>query len=61
MDGSDDRRVFEVCVVEDRVLVTLDTDFANPFNFDPRGTAELRCYACQPMLDRQTFGVNCKR
>jgi Domain of unknown function (DUF5615) len=39
MDGADDRKVFDICLVEDRTLVTLDTDFANPLNFDPRGTA----------------------
>lgn len=36
LTGADDRRVFDVCAAEDRVLVTLDLDFANPLVFDPR-------------------------
>ena len=39
MAGADDRRVYEVCVSEQRALVTFDLDFANPFVFDPRPTA----------------------
>ena len=39
MDGAVDREVLEVCVKEGRILVTLDTDFANPLNFDPRGSS----------------------
>ncbi len=39
MEGANDKTVFEVCAFEDRTLVTLDLDFANPLVFDPRGTA----------------------
>jgi predicted nuclease of predicted toxin-antitoxin system len=39
MDGAHDNRVFEVCREEQRVLVTLDLDFANPLTYDPRPTA----------------------
>jgi len=39
--GATDERVLAVCVEEDRALVTLDLDFANPLHHDPRGTAGL--------------------
>lgn len=39
MEGANDRKVFEVCSTEERILVTLDLDFANPLTFDPRETA----------------------
>ena len=38
LDTSPDERVFSVCLSEERVLVTLDLDFANPLRFDPRPT-----------------------
>ena len=41
MAGADDAAVFRICGAEGRILVTLDLDFANPLNFDPRGTAGL--------------------
>jgi len=31
MGGTSDDHLYAVCVSEDRVLVTLDLDFANPF------------------------------
>lgn len=31
--------MFQVCRDEQRILVTLDLDFANPLTFDPRLTA----------------------
>ena len=34
--GAPDNQVFEICASEQRVLVTLDLDFANPLTFDPR-------------------------
>ncbi len=37
--GADDGRVLQVCRDEQRILVTLDLDFANPLTFDPRPTA----------------------
>ena len=43
--GAPDDSVIEVCRSEERCLVTLDLDFANPFLFDPtlfRGIAVLR-------------------
>ncbi len=39
MEGANDRKVFEVCSAEARILVTLDLDFANPLTFDPRESA----------------------
>lgn len=33
--SSEDRRVYEACQVEQRGLVTLDLDFANPFIYPP--------------------------
>ena len=37
--GADDGRVFQVCRDEQRILVTLNLDFANPLTFAPRLTA----------------------
>jgi predicted nuclease of predicted toxin-antitoxin system len=37
--GADDGHVFRICRHEQRILVTLDLDFANPLTFDPRSTA----------------------
>jgi hypothetical protein len=45
MNGAADSVLIEHCREEDRVLVTLDLDFANPLRFDPRrfsGIAVLR-------------------
>jgi predicted nuclease of predicted toxin-antitoxin system len=36
LSGISDDGLFEVCKMADRVLVTLDLDFANPFRFPPR-------------------------
>ncbi len=33
--SSEDRRVYEACQAEQRGLVTLDLDFANPFIYPP--------------------------
>ena len=37
--GAHDLDVFDLCKAERRVLVTLDLDFSNPLNFDPRTTS----------------------
>lgn len=45
MEGATDSTLFRVCSSEQRVLVTLDLDFANPLIFDPHesaGVAALR-------------------
>ena len=39
LHGAPDRRIYDVCREEGRLLVTLDLDFANPFRFDPAPTA----------------------
>jgi predicted nuclease of predicted toxin-antitoxin system len=41
MSGASDDQLYAACVEEDRVLATLDLDFANPFRFDPAPTAGL--------------------
>jgi len=33
--GAADRRIYEMCLKENRALVTQDLDFSNPFVFDP--------------------------
>ena len=35
LSGTSDEGLFEVCKTTDRVLITLDLDFANPFRFPP--------------------------
>ena len=45
MSSASDRQIIAVCRDEERCLVTLDLDFANPLLFDPadyRGIAVLR-------------------
>lgn len=39
MQSASDDRVLEVCAAEGRCLVTLDTDFANPFQHRPECAA----------------------
>jgi predicted nuclease of predicted toxin-antitoxin system len=39
LHGAPDRRIYDACREEARLLVTLDLDFANPFRFDPAPTA----------------------
>lgn len=36
LSGSSDQTLIEICRVENRCLVTLDLDFANPINFPPQ-------------------------
>jgi predicted nuclease of predicted toxin-antitoxin system len=35
LDGAEDRKLIDVCKEEQRALVTLDLDFANPLVFEP--------------------------
>lgn len=45
MISAEDETLFRICAEEERVLVTLDLDFANPFRFPPEegaGVAVLR-------------------
>jgi predicted nuclease of predicted toxin-antitoxin system len=39
LSGAVDERLYEVCQLENRCLVTLDLDFANVLRFPPAGTA----------------------
>ncbi|MCC5789618.1 MAG: DUF5615 family PIN-like protein [Opitutales bacterium] len=36
MEGANDDLVIEICRIEERCLVTLDMDFANPISFPPK-------------------------
>jgi predicted nuclease of predicted toxin-antitoxin system len=36
LSGASDEDIFEACKKTDRVLITLDLDFANPFRFPPQ-------------------------
>lgn len=38
LSGSSDGAVYEACVRERRILVSLDLDFANPIRFPPAAT-----------------------
>jgi len=45
LNGADDIRLFQVCALEDRCLITLDLDFADVLRFPPStgaGIAVLR-------------------
>jgi len=35
VSGATDHVIYEICLKENRVLVTQDLDFSNPFIFDP--------------------------
>jgi Domain of unknown function (DUF5615) len=39
LEGCDDVRLFEICRVEERCLVTLDKEFGNPLLHDPSRTS----------------------
>lgn len=39
LGGTSDDALFRRCRQEERALVTLDLDFANPLRFPPKGTA----------------------
>lgn len=39
LTSATDQQLFAVCVSERRLLVSLDTDFANPMRFDPLQSA----------------------
>ena len=39
LTSATDQQLFSVCVRERRLLVSLDTDFANPLRFDPLKSA----------------------
>ena len=39
LTSATDQKLFAVCVSERRILVSLDTDFANPLRFDPLKSA----------------------
>ncbi|MBW1983072.1 MAG: DUF5615 family PIN-like protein [Deltaproteobacteria bacterium] len=38
LSGNSDDEVFAACVSEERILVTQDMDFSNPFRFSPQLT-----------------------
>jgi predicted nuclease of predicted toxin-antitoxin system len=45
LNGTDDERLFKICSSENRCLITLDLDFADPLRFPPykgAGLAVLR-------------------
>ena len=39
LSGRSDRDIYGACQRENRILVTLDMDFSNPFQFPPKGTS----------------------
>ncbi len=38
LSGADDRKIYDVCGVEQRCLLTLDLDFADVLRFPPHAT-----------------------
>lgn len=53
LTGATDQQIFDICVSERRLLVSLDIDFANPLRFDPlkaAGIAVLRVHS-EPTRD----------
>ncbi len=51
--GTDDDHLIEVCRQENRVLVTLDTDFGNIINYDPRKYAGIALIRVTPKTTPQ--------
>ena len=41
LQGSSDETLYEICRAEQRCLITLDLDFANPLRFPPGETASI--------------------
>ena len=41
--GADDRTLIDICRTEQRCLVTMDLDFANPFIFRPAQNTNQSC------------------
>ena len=39
LSGSPDQAIYEACISDGRILLTLDLDFANPLRFPPGPTA----------------------
>jgi predicted nuclease of predicted toxin-antitoxin system len=55
MSGAADERIYEVCRVEDRVLVTLDHDFGQTIRFPPQATAGIVVLECKGRLSPPRF------
>lgn len=55
LDGAEDRELIEVCKEEQRALVTLDLDFANPLLFDPREYPGIAVLRMPPKASRPQF------
>lgn len=60
LSGHPDQAIYDACRAEDRLLITLDLDFANPFRFDPRPTAGIAVIRVPtlPGLDDLRVGVS---
>jgi predicted nuclease of predicted toxin-antitoxin system len=39
LSGQPDEAIYKACVAAERILITLDLDFANPLRFPPQQTA----------------------
>ncbi|MCC6467866.1 MAG: DUF5615 family PIN-like protein [Alphaproteobacteria bacterium] len=55
LDGASDDRLFEVCRAEERCLITLDLDFANPLRFALAGTAGVCVLRYAPTAVQQSM------
>lgn len=44
--SAPDRTILGVCAAEDRCVITLDTDFANPLHYQPRDYAGIVLVRC---------------
>ncbi len=47
MSGTDDQRIYDVCLAEARVLATLDHDFGHTLRFPPEATAGIAILECR--------------
>jgi len=59
LSGETDRKVIAVCQTEQRCLVTLDLDFANPLLFDPAEYAGIAVLRLPPRLSHQDLVGAC--
>ena len=55
--GASDEELFSVCGKERRVLVTLDLDFSNVFEFPPEGTAGIIVLRARNSLTKTVDGL----
>jgi predicted nuclease of predicted toxin-antitoxin system len=61
LNGSDDEKVFDVCVNEERILVTFDLDFANIIKYPSDNTAGIIIVRTRAKVSLEVIAILCQR